>query len=96
MRNQRILGSYLTIVGVAQILLYLSINFSKELDWLFYFDPRFGLFALDSILTQGEKPGVLCWLSTVWLISTGIMLIYEMRVIKTYLIGEAILALPSV
>lgn len=96
MRTPRTLGAYLVLIGIAQITIYLIITFWKDLDWLFYFDPRFGLYALDSVLTHAENPGILCWLSTAWVITTGIMLLCEMRVLKTYVVGEAILALPSV
>ncbi len=94
----KFLGIYLTAICSLQICLYLIISYNpKDLGVLFYFDPRIGIFFLETVLRgSGEvAPGILRWLSAVWIFALGLFLFFGRPFLKTYIISEIIFTLPS-
>jgi hypothetical protein len=101
MKSRRIktLGLYLMVGAILQICLYLALSLSSDAaDWLFYFDPRMGIFFIESGLRGAELvvPGIFQWLSAVWILLLGLMLIRGRPLVKTYIVSEIILSLPNV
>jgi len=95
--QHRWLGFYVTGVAVAQMLLYLTAEFDRSwADLLVYFDPRLGLFFLESLLHGERFPGILDWASAGILACVGLGLLRNPRQIRWYLIVEFILGLPTV
>jgi hypothetical protein len=93
------LGLYLLVVSILQICLYLAISLSSDkADWLFYFDPRLGIFFLESSLLGAEQvtPGIFQWLSAVWILLLGLLLLFGRSLVKTYIVSEIILSAPGV
>ena len=66
--------------------------------WLFYLDPRIGLFVAETSLIGHEPmwPGVLRWPSVVAILGIGVAMIRGHALLGTYVIVEAVLSLPSV
>ena len=100
MKSERvkILGVYLVVICALQICLYLALSFASEKNlWLFYFDPRIGIFFLETVVRGVEQvvPGILRWLSIVWILALGVLMLSSRPLIKTYIVSEIILALPS-
>ena len=82
---------------MAQVLLYLvALILQDRAVWLFYLDPRIGLFMLESAIRQREVfPGVLSWMSVILLGVVGLPSVGNPSRVRLYLIAEAILALPT-
>lgn len=98
-QRARTLGAYLLVGSVLQICLYLALSQQTDkADWLFYFDPRIGIFFLESGARGAELiiPGVFQWLSAVWILLLGLMLLFVRPLVKTYIISEIILSIPNV
>ncbi|MDT4965998.1 MAG: hypothetical protein QOJ64_735 [Acidobacteriota bacterium] len=87
------------MVSILQICLYLALSLSTDkADWLFYFDPRLGIFFLESGVRGAELiiPGIFQWLSAVWILLLGLMLLFGRPLVKTYIVSEIILSIPSI
>lgn len=85
--------------SILQICLYLALSLSTDkADWLRYFDPRLGIFFLESGLRGAELiiPGIFQWLAAVWILLLGLMLLFGRPLVKTYIVSEIILSIPSV
>jgi hypothetical protein len=98
MTRTRILGVYLIVAGLLQAVLYVLLSISKTHDWLFYFDPRIGIFFLESMWKGGEPtiPGVERWLTVVWLLAIGVVLITGRQLLWFYIVPEILFSLPTV
>lgn len=98
MNRTKLLGTYLLIGGIFQASLYLAISIFRDRDWLFYFDPRLGIFFLESSWrgTEQSIPGVMRWMTVVWILTLACLLLSGRRLIKTYAISEIVLLLPNV
>jgi hypothetical protein len=91
----KILGAYLTVACALQICLYLAMSISAErYQWLFYFNPRFGLYFVESVI-KGEPPppGIFGWMSAV--LALGLLLLSGRPLIKAYVISEVALSAPT-
>jgi hypothetical protein len=98
LERAKILGVYLIAICSLQICLYLALSVAAEKYlWLFYFDPRIGVFFLETIIRGSEQvvPGIFRWLSAVWILALGVFLFSGRPLIKTYVFSEIILFLPS-
>lgn len=94
---RKILGIYLLVLGALQLVLYLLLSISEEAGVLMYFDPRFGLFFLETILRGSERvPAVLGWLSAIVIIALGWLVFSRERFLALYFIGEFLLSVPSI
>jgi hypothetical protein len=94
---KRTVGIYICCVAIAQLIFYSVAYFNERAVWLFYFDPRMGLFVLESSVRSREVfPGLLSWLSAVVLAGVGFGLLRNMHSVKAYLFTEFICAVPSV
>ena len=94
----KFLGIYLIVICSLQICLYAIISFNpKDLGVLFYFDPRIGIFFLETAFRGSEQiaPGVFRWLSAAWILTLGIILFSGRPLLKTYIVSEIVFALPS-
>jgi hypothetical protein len=94
----KILGTYLLAACALQACVYLGLSLAAgKYDWLFYFDPRLGIFFLESGLRGAEQvaPGVLRWLSVAWLLAVGVGLCSGRAALKTYIVSELVLSLPN-
>ena len=92
----RKLGIYVCFVASVQATLYAAACFNSEPLWLFYFDPRIGLFFFESGLRGAEVfPGMSSWASAVILLGLGIGMSWDLVTVGMYLIVEAILAAPT-
>ena len=82
---------------MAQALLYLAaLLLQDRAVWLFYLDPRIGLFLLESAIRQREVfPGLLSWMSVILLGVVGGTLVRNPSRVRLYLTAEAILAFPT-
>lgn len=92
------LSLYLFLVSLLQICLYATWSFSPEnFIALFYFDPRIGLFFIETWIRGVELrvPGILQWLSAFWLLLISILLSIGQPIFKTYVITEVILFVPN-
>ena len=90
------LGLYLGTLAVAQIAIYVAWT-SRPDSSLFYFDPRIGLFIVQSMMSGREPPGpaLLGWLSALWLLVEALLMGWTRWGPGVYLVSELILALPS-
>jgi hypothetical protein len=98
-QRTKTLGLYLTIGSILQICLYLVLSLSTDkADWLFYFDPRLGIFFLESGVRGAELiiPGLVQWLSAVWILLLGLIQLFGRPMVKTYIVSEIILSIPSI
>jgi hypothetical protein len=99
MRRKKILGAYLLVGGILQACLYLALSFSPKLDWLFYFDPRIGIFFFESSWKGAEQtvtPSFLRWFTVGWILLLAVLFLSGRALIKTYIISEIVLLLPSI
>ena len=98
-KRVKFLGAYLLLISFLQMCLYLAMWRSPdESDWLFYFDPRAGIFFLETFM-QGREPSeptLFRCLSAVWIFLIGLLLFSGRRIVKTYAASELILMLPNV
>lgn len=93
------LGLYLLVASALQICLYLALSLSTDkADWLFYFDPRLGIFFLESSVPGADQvaPGIFQWVSAVWILLLALMLLFGRPLVRTYIVSEIILSIPSV
>lgn len=89
------LGWIVGALGLAQLGLYAASTLGDR-GVLFYFDPRIGLFALESMLgPEPEGPGILQWAAVLWQLGIAASLVTSRASALAYLIGEAVLATPS-
>ena len=98
LKRVRILGAYLTVACALQICLYLAMSISAEgYKWLFYFDPRIGLFVVESGIRGAEQPppGFFAWVSAAWVLALGLLLLSGRPLIRTYVISEVALSAPN-
>jgi hypothetical protein len=101
MLNQRTkgLGIYLVAASTLQIFLYLALSLSPEkYDWLFYFDPRIGIFFLETAVRGAEQvaPGLFRWSSAIWILLLGLLMFGGRPLVKTYIAAELFLVLPNI
>jgi hypothetical protein len=88
---------YLLAIGAFQLVLYLLLSISEQASVLFYFDPRFGLFFLETILRGSERmPSLLGWLSAIVIIALGWLVFTRERFLALYFGVEFLLAGPSI
>src|SRR5262245_35328580 len=94
----RKLGTYICCVAIGQLSLYSIVLLAGERAmWLFYFDPRLGLFVLETLIRHAEVfPGVLSWLSALLLGTIGVGLRRNLCSVDTYFYTEVVLAAPTV
>ena len=94
----RTLGAYLLVIALLQAVLYREVLARGADGWLLYnFEPRLGLFFVESLLRPGEPfPGVLSWGSALALAAMGSLLLLEVVGMRGYLVFETLLALPTV
>jgi hypothetical protein len=89
------LGWIVAALGLAQLGLYVA-SYLGGRDVAFYFDPRIGLFALQSMLgPEPESLGLLQWAAVLWQLGIGWCLLTNRASVLAYLVGEALLATPS-
>jgi hypothetical protein len=71
------LSLYLVFASLLQISLYVAWTLSPEqLGAIFYFDPRIGLFFIESgFRTELNAPGVLQCLSATWLLVISLLMV---------------------
>lgn len=92
------LGVYLLVGSILQICLYLVLSVGTDkYDWLFYLDPRLGIFFIESGVRRAElvTPGIFQWLSAVWILVSGLLLLFGRLLVKTYIVSEIIFSIPS-
>ena len=91
------LGVYLVLVSVLQFTLYVLAQWRGESGmWLFYLDPRLGWFFLETIVRGSESfPGVLSWVTAIVLLGVGIGLVRERLQLRTYLLIEGVMTVPT-
>jgi hypothetical protein len=98
-RRSKILGSYLLVISLLQVCLYIALAVSVDTyDWLFYFDPRIGIFFLETCVRGAEQiaPGLLRWASAALLVTLGLLLLRGRSLVKTYIVLEVMLLLPNI
>ena len=98
-KRTTILGVYLLAAGLLQLYFYLVMSMSTDEEaWLFYFDPRIGIFFLESIIREKEQvaPSVFRWFSAALISSIGAVLVIGRPIVKTYIVSELILMIPNV
>ena len=84
--------------SLLQICIYAAWSYSPEkLGAIFYFDPRIGLFFIESGIRAAElsAPGILQWLSALWLLPISLLLLSGRPILKTYIISEIIVSIPN-
>ena len=92
----KLLSSYLVLASVLQVCMYAAWSFSpKKLLVIFYFDPRIGLFAIESGIRGTELPGILQWLSAIGLLLISLLLFSGRPFLKTYIISEIVASIPN-
>jgi hypothetical protein len=84
-------------MGLFQMFLYCWMLFDSSSSWTFYFDPRIGLFLVETALNGSEpmNAGWIRWGSVVVVIALGILMLLGSQRLGTYLILESILSTPS-
>ena len=94
--GRKLLAIYLIIIGSFQLVLYSLISLSEDLMVLFYFDPRFGLSFLETIIRGVETmPALLGWISAIVILVVGIFLLRYEGLLPLYFIVEFLFAAPS-
>ena len=86
------------MASLLQTCIYVAMSLSPEkLGTIFYFDPRIGLFFTESGIRGAELqlPGILQWLSAIWLLVISLLLFGGRPIIKTYIILEIITSIPN-
>jgi hypothetical protein len=97
LKRVKILGAYLTVACALQICLYLAMFiWAERYQWLFYFNPRFGLYFVESVINgEPPPPGIFGWVSAAWVLALGLLLLSGRPLIKTYVISEVALSAPT-
>jgi hypothetical protein len=97
MSRTKTLGAYLVVAGILQTCLYLVMSMPGDHLWLTYFDPRLAIFFLEIGLRGPElvTPWIFSWLSAVWIIAIGLLMLFNRPWVKTYIISEIVLSLPN-
>jgi len=91
----RFLGAYLVVVASIQVVLYVASLSGGSLS-LVYYDPRIGLFFLETMARQHEVyPGGLSWLSAIVLAVLGVQVRRNPARVRRYLLLEPAMALPT-
>jgi hypothetical protein len=69
---------------------------AERYEWLFYFDPRLGLYFVESVI-RGEQPppGIFGWVSAAWVLALGLLLLSGRPLIRAYAISEVTLSAPT-
>ena len=101
-KHSQILGMYIVLVAIVHLCTYSAIILSSnDLDWLFYFDSRIGLFFAESVIkysmlgsSEETPPALLSWFIEVGLLVLGAFIIKGKQLIKSYIIIEGILSIP--
>ena len=99
LKRIRILGSYVLVMGLLQIYFYLVMSTSTDEEgWLFYFDPRIGIFFFETDIQGIEQigPGIFRWLSAIMIFVIGLILVLGRPIVKTYIVSELILMIPNI
>jgi hypothetical protein len=94
----RLLGAYLVFVCSLQICGFVAETlWPDRFYWLFYLNPRIGLLLLELVSTgrEGSVPGAIQWIAAGWILLLGIALFFGWAVVRTYIVSEILLALPS-
>jgi hypothetical protein len=89
---------YLLTASLLQTCIYAALSLSPEkLGAIFYFDPRIGLFFIESGIRGAELrvPGILQWLSAIWLLLISLLLLSGRPILKTYIITEIVASIPN-
>lgn len=92
------LSVYLFIASLLQTCIYAALSWSpQKLGAIFYFDPRIGLFFIESGIRGAELrvPGILQWLSAICLLLISLLLLISRPILKTYIIFETIASIPN-
>jgi hypothetical protein len=93
---RKMLGIYLIAICVIQIVIYSLASLSDQLTFLFYFDPRIGLFFLETVLRRVEHfPGILNWVSAVVILVTGVAQLRYDWLLPVYFIVEILMSGPT-
>lgn len=94
----RRLGFFLLIISVYQIAIYAAARSSGDRAlWLFYVDPRIGLFFVESALRHHETfPAGSSWVSAAVLGVMAAGLVRNPIWLRAYLVVEAVMAAPTV
>ena len=93
---RKILGTYLVAIGILQLIIYVLATISDQLMVLFYFDPRIGLFFLETVLRRVENfPGVLSWISAAAILAVGFLQLRYDWLLPVYFLVEFLLAAPT-
>ncbi|HEX8177234.1 MAG TPA: hypothetical protein VF543_19250 [Pyrinomonadaceae bacterium] len=99
LKRTRILGVYVFVAGFLQLLIYIAMSTSPDkYEWLFYFDPRIGIFFFEIGIRGSEPitPGIFRWLTAGWIFILGLILVLGRPIVKTYIVSELILMIPNV
>jgi hypothetical protein len=97
----KILGIYLIAICALQSCLYLVMTFVavKEHLWLLYFEPRVGSIVILELFVRGTQQivlaGLLRGVTVVWILALGLLMLFRRPLIKTYIVSEIMLALPT-
>lgn len=97
-RATRFLAFYLLAISLLQAALYWVAAARGPQTWmLYYLEPRLGLYFLESLIRPGQPfPGYALGASVVALALVGCLLLLEVIGLRTYLVFEIVLALPTV
>jgi hypothetical protein len=99
MNKTRILAIYLLALGILQSVLYLVWwQTGDRYLFLFYFDPRIGIFCLETAVTGTEQslPSALRIVSAAWLVGIGSYLLGTGSGLKVYIASELLLGASTV
>ena len=78
LKRTKISGAYLLVIGLIQIIIYIAMSASPaDYDWLFYFDPRIGIFYFEIVIRGTERitPEIFRWLSGALISIIGLILV---------------------
>lgn len=94
----KVVGVWVVVVAIFQLGLYTAATVAGERAmWLFYFDPRWGIFFLQSVLFHSEAfPSVPLYASALLLLGAGVAVLRDEKWIVHYSWLEAALSAPTV
>ena len=104
MKRQSLLAIYLCVAALFQFGVYVAAVQWHNVSITLYFDPRMGI---DAWLTTGSMSDqvradaesvseIIRYASAVWLLGVGLILGFQKRGLRLYVISECLLALPTV